>query len=75
MAFSPEVERRVWERAGGLCEDKLPNGKRCFGPGAEFHHKTLKKIGGRKGAMKKFIDSEENCMLVCLRCHRRRHGG
>jgi len=26
-------------------------------------------MGGRKGAMKKFINSKENLLLLCARCH------
>ena len=72
-SFSAEVQFMVWERSGGLCERKLPTGQRCFAPGADYHHIILKKMGGRHGEMKKLINSEENCMLVCLGCHQQRH--
>ena len=73
--FSTEVRHSVWNRADGLCERKSRNGKRCFAPGAEFHHIVLKKMGGRQGRFKKLVDSEENCMMVCLNCHSERHDG
>ena len=75
MAFSKKTKELVLDRASGLCERILPNGWRCMAPGAEFHHIILKKMGGRHGEMKKTIDSPDNCMLVCLSCHRLRHEG
>ena len=53
----------------------MPTGQRCFAPGCEFHHIVLKGMGGRKGEMKRLSDSESNCMVVCLECHRQRHEG
>lgn len=75
MALSKAVREAVWKRASGLCERIKPDGKRCLAPGAEFHHIILKGMGGRKGEMKKWSDSEENIALVCLMCHRRIHDG
>ena len=75
MAFSKRTKEFVWQRASGLCERVKPDGKRCLAPGAEFHHILLKKMGGRKGGVKKKIDALDNCMLVCLECHRLRHEG
>ncbi len=75
MPFSKEVTQKVWDRADGLCERKLPNGQRCLAPGSEFHHIVLKGMGGRHGRFKKMADSKANCMLVCLGCHRERHEG
>ena len=71
--FSTEVRWNVLERSEGLCERKLPTGQRCLAPGSEFHHIVLKKMGGRHGKYKEMVDSEANCMLVCLGCHRERH--
>ncbi|MBU1621861.1 MAG: HNH endonuclease [Gammaproteobacteria bacterium] len=31
-------------------------------------------MGGRRGQARRDIDGKDNCMLVCLKCHRRRHG-
>lgn len=75
MAFSKKTKETVWRRASGLCERILPNGKRCLAPGAEYHHIKLKGMGGRKGEMKKKIDALDNCLLVCIECHRQRHEG
>lgn len=71
--FSEEVKRKAWERDGGLCQWPVGNGK-CLAPGREFHHRTPKGMGGRKGQAKKDIDSVDNCMTVCLMHHRLRHG-
>jgi len=30
-------------------------------------------MGGRHGRFKELVDSEANCMLVCLSCHSERH--
>ena len=68
--FSPEVRQQVWQESGGLCERKHPDGRRCLAPGMEFHHLVPKRMGGRKGEVKKWVDSAKNCMLVCLHCHR-----
>lgn len=73
VSFSAEVKSKVWLRADGLCERKLPTGQRCFAPGAEFHHIILKKMGGRHGEFKRLVDSMENAMVVCLGCHSERH--
>ena len=73
MGFSVKVRERVWDRSGGMCERKLPTGSRCLAPGSEFHHIILKKMGGRKGRYKELVDSEANCMLACLKCHKERH--
>ena len=75
MSFSKKVTQSVFDRSGGLCERKLPAGRRCMAPGSEFHHIVLKKMGGRQGEFKKLADSETNCMVVCLVCHRERHEG
>lgn len=75
MSFGKYVVEKVQLRSGGLCERQLPDGRRCLAPGAEHHHIVLKGMGGRKGEMKKLIDSEENCMVICLSCHRQRHEG
>jgi len=73
MAFSREVKEAVLRRSSGLCERKLPNGQRCLALGAEFHHIVLRSRHGKR--IKKLADSEENCMLICLTCHRNRHDG
>lgn len=75
MSFSRAVRQKVLFRSSGLCERWLPEGRRCLAPGAEFHHIVPKGMGGRRGEAKKLIDSEANCMLVCLKCHRERHEG
>lgn len=75
MTVTAETKRIVWDRAGGLCERVLADGKRCSGPGAEIHHIKLKGMGGRKGEMKEKIDALDNLLLVCLQCHRERHEG
>ena len=75
LSFSLAVREKVWDRAGGMCERKMPTGQRCFAPGSEFHHIILKKMGGRQGKFKELSDSEANCMLVCLGCHKERHDG
>ena len=75
MSFSAAVRERVYDRSGSCCERKLPTGQRCLAPGAEYHHIILKGLGGRHGRFKKMADSEENCMMVCLGCHRERHEG
>lgn len=71
MGFSDAVRRKVLERASGLCERKLPTGRRCLAPGAELHHIVPRSHHGKK--KKELVDSEANCMLLCLGCHRDRH--
>jgi hypothetical protein len=74
MAFSEEVIKQAWDRAGGKCEcTRITHGigTRCDGtltwhnrgkggPGAwEAHHKTFS--GG---------DELFNCEILCWGCHR-----
>ena len=64
--ISPEVRLAVLLRSGNLCED-------CRGPGdfrgLALHHKIHKGMGGRKG-----LDTVENLVLLCGRCHNAQHG-
>lgn len=79
MAFSQEVIRQAWERAGGRCECQRVSCGRHLGRcnkqlvwgnhadgqrGAwEAHHKTAVSSGGG--------DVLSNCEILCLECHRR----
>lgn len=72
--ISQRVRLEVFDRAGGLCECILPNGKRCCRPGSEIHHLVARKMGGRRGQAKKNIENIDNYRLFCLECHRYFHG-
>ena len=67
------LPRRVIEyvlrRSGGLCERKLPDGRRCLAPAADFHHIVPKRMGGRKGLFRKLFDDPRNIMAACRPCH------
>ena len=69
--FSLEVRREIRERSGGLCERKLPDGRRCLAPASDIHHIVPKGMGGRHGAMKRLINDLRNGIDVCRSCHER----
>jgi len=69
MTFPKVVLERILERSGGLCERKLPDGKRCFAPAVDAHHIVPKKMGGRKGIWILAVNDERNGMVVCRGCH------
>lgn len=61
---------KVYNRAGGRCEVKKPNGRRCgkFAPFDGFAHGELAHFPvsrGRTGS-----DAEENTLWSCKGCHR-----
>jgi 5-methylcytosine-specific restriction endonuclease McrA len=67
-SFPVKVRREIFERASGLCERKLPNGKRCLAPATEAHHIIPKRMGGRKKSLPLF-DDKRNGMAACRPCH------
>ena len=52
--------------------------QRCGQPpdwrGLVEHHIEPKKMGGRKGAMKEYIERPENKIWLCGKCHSAEHG-
>mgnify|MGYP001582454071 FL=1 len=67
--FSSAARREIRERSAGLCERKLPDGKRCLAPAVEEHHIVAKGMGGRHGIMKRLINDPRNGIDVCRQCH------
>lgn len=57
----------IWFRAGGQCENKLANGKRCPNLANDPHHILWRSRGGS--------DSRENVAAACRKCHRAEHDG
>lgn len=57
----------VIERDEGTCQE-------CGGPGQEIHHVVPKRMGGRHGEAKKRSESIDNLQLLCVKCHRGKHG-
>ena len=68
MAFSDEVKKEAFKRAGGKCERckkelVWENNGRETGRGAwEAHHKTSVDSGGS--------DALSNCLVLCWECHK-----
>ena len=60
------VKKEVSRRAGGLCEDC---NKASDWRGLSYHHVKLKQMGGTR---RKY--TTENVLLLCGKCHSKRHG-
>ncbi len=62
------VRGAIIERANHLCE-------KCFSPGdflgLSIHHIKHKGMGGTSTPD---VDSEDNLILLCAKCHRKEHG-
>ena len=67
MSLSERTRLDVWQRDDGTCQI-------CGGPGSEIDHIIPKMMGGRHGQAKKDIERMENYRLLCVRCHRGKHG-
>ena len=69
--FSKPTKRDALKRAKGLCEAKgsiygFKGGQRCNAPlsyGVEFDHYPIRAVDGGGNGL-------ENCVAVCIRCHR-----
>jgi 5-methylcytosine-specific restriction protein A len=69
--FSKATKREALARSGGYCEAVgvvygLSAGQRCNAPlsyGVEFDHYPIRAADGGSGDL-------ENCLAVCVRCHR-----
>ncbi len=63
---------RLLERDNWQCQIRGPD---CTGAAEELDHIEAKKMGGRHGPWKKWIDRDENLRWVCRACHHHRHSG
>jgi 5-methylcytosine-specific restriction endonuclease McrA len=75
-----DVRMAVWRRAGGMCEGPVHRegtsqdytavrDGRCGCIGTEIAHVNPKRMGGSRK-----LDTEENLLLLCKRCHDRLDG-
>ena len=71
LEFSKQTKRRALARSGARCEAVgraygFPAGQRCSASlayGVEFDHYPVRATDGGSNAL-------ENCVSVCIRCHR-----
>ena len=66
MTIPRSVKRKVWIRAEGRCEQCRSMGD---WRGLHYHHIENKGLGGSK-----LLDTVDNLILVCGRCHSLLHG-
>lgn len=74
MAFSEEVLRQAWERAGGQCECTRRTHRHFYTPCGRFlkwDKRNEAAVGGWAARRLKTFegDTVSNCEVVCMECH------
>ena len=74
-----EVKRLVWQRANGLCERCIREGKAAglpdgyITPGVDCHHKIPVESGRTVMEMEQLCYNPANIELLCVPCHIKTH--
>lgn len=74
-----EVKRIVWQRAQGLCERCLEEGKAAgvadgwITPGVDCHHVIPVESAKTEMEMGRLAYNPDNCRLLCVPCHIKTH--
>lgn len=74
-----ETKRIVWQRAGGLCEQCLEDGKAqgikdgYIRSGVDCHHIIPFESAKTQAEMERLCYDPNNCRLLCIPCHVKVH--